>query len=104
MSFSYQTKASQQEVLQKSTAHLKAVGYHINTKGYVLEATDGRDYTTWVAVVLFVFLFIPFLIYWFTRKKNKIVVDTSASGAFTVTYDGSKAVIEAERLSNMLKA
>jgi len=104
MSFNYKTNMSQQEILQKSTAHLKALGYHVNTKGYVLEATDGRDYTTWIAVVLFLFFFIPFLIYWFTRKKNKIIVDASTPGVFVLTYDGSKAVIEAERLANMFKA
>jgi len=104
MSFSYPTRYPQGEVLSKAATHLKAVGYKIKTKGWVLEAVDGRDYTTWVAVVLFLFFFVGFLIYWFTRKKNKIIIDASLEGSFTITYEGSKAVVEAERLANMLKA
>ena len=103
MSFSYPSKFSQDTVLSKATTHLKAVGYKVKTKGYILEASNGRDYTTWIAVVLFLFFFIPFLIYWFTRKKNKITIDATSEASFTISYDGSKAVVEAERLSNMLK-
>jgi len=103
MSFSYKTELPQEELLSKANAHLKATGYRVKTKGYVLEAVNGRDYTTWIAVVLFLFFFIPFLIYWFTRKKNRVIIDASSSGKFTLTYDGSKAVIEAERLTNMFK-
>ncbi|MBS7635411.1 hypothetical protein KEJ34_08045 [Candidatus Bathyarchaeota archaeon] len=103
MSLSYPTKYSQGAVLSKATTHLKAIGYKVKTKGYILEAVNGRDYTTWVAVVLILFFFLGFLIYWFTRKKNKIVIDATSEGSFTITYDGSKAVIEAERLAKMLK-
>jgi hypothetical protein len=101
MSFSYNAKYDQGETLAKATAHLRAVGYKVKTKGYTIEAVDGRDYTTWVAVVLF--FFIPFLIYWFTRKKNRITV-FAEEGKFTITYDGQKAVVEAERLTNILRA
>ncbi|MFB0523187.1 MAG: hypothetical protein ACETV1_05440 [Candidatus Bathyarchaeia archaeon] len=62
MSFSHPTKYSQGAVLVKATTHLKAVGYKVETQGYILEAKDGRDYTTWIAVVLLLFFFIPFLI------------------------------------------
>ena len=103
MSFSYPTKYSRDAVLSKAIDHLKAVGYKVKTKGYVLEAVNGRDYTTWVAVVLVLFFFIGLLIYWVTRKKNRITVDASREGWVTITYDGSKAVVEAERLANMLK-
>ena len=104
MSFTYKTNLAQSEILSKSTDHLKAVGYSIQTKGLVLEATDGRDYTTWIAVILFLFLFIPFLIYWFTRKKNKVTVDVTQAGNITIKYEGSKAVSEAERLGKMFQS
>lgn len=103
MSFSYSTKYSQDALLSKATTHLKAVGYKIKTKGYVLEASDGRDYSTAWCVLFFLLGLIPFIIYWFTRKKNKITIDATTEGSFTITYDGSKAVTEAERLANMLK-
>jgi len=39
-----------------------------------------------------------------SRKKEKQNnVDVSTPGSFTVEYDGSKAVVEAERLANMFK-
>jgi cbb3-type cytochrome oxidase subunit 3 len=88
----------------KNEAHSKATRYKVEMKGYILEAVKGRDYTTWVAVVLFLLFFIGFVIYWFTRKKNRVTVDASTPGKFTLTYDGSKAVVEAERLANMFKA
>lgn len=94
----------QQEILSKANNHLKAVGYKVKTKGYILEAKNGRDYTTWIAVLLFLFFFIPFLIYWFTRTKNKVILDASTPGRFEINYEGSKAVNEAERLSRMLRA
>jgi len=103
MSFSHPTKYSQGAVLSKATTHLKAVGYKIKTKGYILEATNGRDYSTAWCILFFLLGIIPFLIYWFTRKKNKITIDATSEGSFAITYDGSKAVTEAERLSNMLK-
>jgi len=103
MSFTYPTSYSQEVILSKATAHLKAVGYKIKTKGYILEAVDGRDYSTAWCILFFLLGIIPFLIYWFTRKKNRITIDATSEGNFTITYDGNKAVIEAERLSNMLR-
>ncbi len=76
MSFRYPTRYSQGAVLSKYTDHLRAVGYKVKTKGFILETENGREYTTWVAVVLILF-FIGFLIYWFTRKKNRITVDAT---------------------------
>ena len=104
MSFTYKTGQSQEEMLRRANAHLKATGYKIKTKGYVLEGTNGRDFSTAWCILFFALGIIPFLIYWFTRKKNRITFDVSTLGSFTVTYDGSKAVAEAERLANMFKA
>lgn len=99
----YNTQLSQSEIISKSAAHLKAVGYKVKTKGLIVKAKNGRDYTTWVAVVLFLFMFIPFLIYWFTRKKNKLVVDATKERTVTINYDGRKAILEAEKLGNMFQ-
>ena len=68
-----------------------------------MEAKDGRNYSTAWCIIFFLLGFIPFLIYWFTRKKNRITVDASSEGIFTITYEGRKAAAEAERLANMLK-
>ena len=103
MSFSYPTKYSPDAILSKATTHLKAVGYKIKTKGFILEAVNGRDYSTAWCIIFFLLGIIPFLIYWFTRKKNRIIVDATSEGSFTITYEGSKAVTEAERLVNMFK-
>jgi len=117
MSFSYETDYLQNEILAKSSNHLKTMGYQVEPKGFLLKAINGRDYTTWVLVLLIVacilvtlFLIIIFWIvwivvpiYWFTRKKNVITVDASSKGKFTITYEGEKAFEEALRLSNMFR-
>jgi hypothetical protein len=79
------------------------VGFKVKTKGYLLEAVDGRDYSTAWCILFFCLGIIPFFIYWFTRKKNKVVIDVSKPNSFTITYEGVKAVREAERLANMFK-
>jgi len=66
----YNTQLSQSEIISKSAAHLKAVGYKVKAKKLIVKAKNGRDYTTWVAVVLFLFAFIPFLIY--LREAEKL--------------------------------
>lgn len=102
MSF-YPTKYSQGELLSKAATHLKAVGYDVNIKGYTLEAVDGKDYSK--LTVLFFLWFFPlgivlFLIYWFTRKKNRITLDATSEGSFIITYYGRKAAKDAKKLSN----
>jgi len=74
MSFTYKTSQSQEEMLRKTNAHLKVTGYKVKTRGYVLEGTNGRDYSTAWCILFFLLGIIPFLIYWFTRKKNRITL------------------------------
>ncbi len=125
MSFAYDTEFDREELLVRAFTHLRAVGFRVKTKGYILEAENGRDYSTlWCVVFLLLGItpfviygltggqagggalpisMIPFIIYWFTRKKNKIILDASASGKFRIEYNGVKALQEAERLANMFK-
>jgi hypothetical protein len=79
------------------------VGFKVKTKGYVIEATNGRDFSTAWCILFFLLGIIPFIIYWFTRKKNRITFDASSPNRFTIIYDGVKALHEAERLANMFK-
>jgi len=101
MSFTFKTGYSQDVIIFKATAHFHAVGYRVKTKGYILEAVNGRDYSTAWCIIFFLLGIIPFLIYWFTRKKNKIVLDVSKPGEITVTYSGRRAAEELERLRSM---
>jgi len=102
-SFEYDTELSRQDLLSKASSHLKAVGYGVVIKDNLLVATNGKVYNTLIAAVSFLFFLIPFFIYWFTRTRNKIVIDASIQGHFEIKYKGSKAASEAERLSHMFK-
>ena len=132
MSFTYETDIPPEELLVKASKHLKAVGFEVKTRGHILEAVNGRDYSVGWAIftlvisiiLLFMLLgpllpaiwwlgpltplalplaFLPFLVYWFSRKKNRLTLDVSIEGRFTITYDGVRALREAERLVNMFK-
>lgn len=132
MSFIHETDMSQQEILFQASSHLKAVGYRVKTKGYILETASGRDCSALVLFSLFLLIFGPFLIYWFsgyffyftsilvsvgsfllgsvllliywfTRPKNQVIIDTSTLGRFEIQYEGPKAANEAERLARMFK-
>ena len=102
MSFSVSTNLAPEVVLSRASDHLRAVGYKVKAEGVRVRGTNGREYTTWIAVVLFFFFFIPFLIYWFTRPKSTVEV-TATSGTCTMTYKGKRGLSEANNLASMLK-
>lgn len=111
MSFSYETDYSQNEIITECSSRLKASGYHIRQEGKILKATAGRDYNVWAIVgcVLLCLLtlligLIVLLVYYFTRTQNKIIIDTTYKGKFTIMYEGKKAIEEAQGLSNMLRS
>ncbi len=102
MSLSVDTKLSSGEALSKSAAHLRAVGFKTEITGNRLEAINGRDHNAVVTVLLIIFFFIPGLIYYFTRRKNRITV-ISEEGKASITYEGKKSFQEAEKLTVLLK-
>ena len=114
MSLSYKTDVSPEEILKNSSRHLEAEGYKVEQTGNTLEAVNGRDYHLAIivfgAVILFlIFLFLSILgsiigavvivIYYFTRNKNTVIVNTASKGSFTIMYYGKKAFHEAIKLS-----
>ena len=103
MSLSVETKLSSGEAISKSAAHLRAVGFKTEVIGNRLEAVDGRDHNAVVTVLLIIFLTIIGIIYYFTRKKNRMTV-ISEEGKVSITYEGKKSFTEAERLSALLKS
>ncbi|MBS7288406.1 MAG: hypothetical protein KIH01_06580 [Candidatus Freyarchaeota archaeon] len=82
MSFGYETLIPPEELLAKASSHLRTVGFKVKTKGYIIEAVDGRDYSTAWCILFFLLGIIPFIIYWFTRKKNKLTFDASKPNFF----------------------
>ena len=114
MSLSYKTDIPPEEILEKSSSHLEKEGYKVEQTGNTLEAVNGRDYH--LAIILFgliilflIFLFLSILgsiigavvivIYYFTRTKNTVIVNTASEGSFTIMYYGKKAFHEAIKLS-----
>jgi len=102
MSFSVSTTLAPEVILSRATDHLFAVGYDTDTDATHVHAFDGREYTLWIAICLFIFFFIPFLIYWFTRPKNMVEV-TATSGGCTIAYQGRKALSDANALADILR-
>ncbi len=111
MSFNYETDYSQNEIIVECSSRLRASGFHVRQEGNMLKATAGRDYSGWAIVgcVLLCLLslligLIVLLVYYFTRTQNKIVIDTTYEGKFTIMYEGKKAIEVAQGLSNMLRS
>ena len=115
------TKYSLEETLSKADMHLRASGYTVHAQGSTLQAVDRN--VSWSFIVLVVvlvlsiigalflslygsllvlFLLSIYLIAWFTKKQNRIVI-TVTVGQFAIQYDGRKALRDAEQLSNFLR-
>ena len=104
MSLSFDSKLSPGETVSKASAHLKAVGYKTKHKtGDRIEAVDGRDHNVIATVLLIIFLFPIGLIYYFTRKKNRIII-LAETGKCSLTYEGKKSYEEVQKLSSLLKS
>lgn len=95
-------KTDPSEVLVKAAAHLRAVGYEAEVEGNSIRAVDGRDYTAGWCVLFFLLGILPFLIYWFTRKENRITI-TAARGRLSITYDGRRGASDATMLMGVIK-
>ena len=89
-------------MLTRVSSHLKAVGFNTRMEGSRVEAVNGRDHNLIATVLLIIFAFPIGLIYYFTRKKNKITA-IAETNKCSLTYEGKKAFAEAEKLSQLLK-
>jgi len=122
MSISFETEENVEEILTRADTYLKTVGYNTKIEGYMLDAINGRDYIGWIAVLFLFFLIIPFLVYWFTRKRNRIKIIVSQSytsplyspsgiwkritlgpSKVEIEYRGKKAGRDAQNLYAMLR-
>ena len=122
MSISFETEENVEEILARADTYLKTAGYNTKIKGYMLDAINGRDYIGWIAVLFLLILIIPFLAYWFTRKRNRIKIIVSQSytsplyspsgiwkritlgpSKVEIKYAGKKAERDAQNLYTMLR-
>ncbi|WXG39461.1 MAG: zinc ribbon domain-containing protein [Candidatus Freyarchaeum deiterrae] len=78
MSLNYKTGYKQNEVITVSGDYLKEKGYETDTKGNVIEANMPDE------------------------KDNKIKVDATTKGKFTITFEGKKALEDAVNLFKTL--
>jgi len=91
------TKMDPSEALTRAEEHLRATGYKVKVGGNSLMAADGRDYSTAWCILFFILGILPFLIYWFTRKKNRVMI-TAGRGRLSITYDGRRGASDATML------
>ncbi|MBS7250561.1 MAG: zinc ribbon domain-containing protein [Candidatus Freyarchaeota archaeon] len=110
ISLGYVTGYSPSEIITESCSRLKASGYRVVQKGDLVIAKGGRDYNKWVivgCVILCLFSLLIglafLLIYYLTRTQNRITIDTSVKGRFTIMYEGRKATEDAKGLANVLR-
>ncbi|WXG39459.1 MAG: zinc ribbon domain-containing protein [Candidatus Freyarchaeum deiterrae] len=110
MSLSYETDYSRDEIIAECSSRLRG-RYYVKQEGNLLKATDGRDYSTGAIILCVIGILtitligvIAILVYWFTRTQNKIIIDITNKGKFTIMYEGKKATEDALGLSNMLRS
>ncbi len=120
----HSTKYSPEETLSKADMHLRASGYSVRVQGSTLRALHRPSGSLFGLVLVLVasilnvlflihfvltLFFLPiYIILWFTRWRNTIVITVTGgnddrTGWFAIQYDGSKAIRDAEQLSNMLQ-
>ncbi|WXG39460.1 MAG: hypothetical protein WED07_01275 [Candidatus Freyarchaeum deiterrae] len=110
-SLTYKTDYTRDQIVAECNSRLPKSGFHTRQEGNLVRSTDGRDYSTGIivaCVILCLFTLIIGLIvllaYYFTRTQNKIIIDMSTKGKFTITYEGKKATDLALGLSNVLRS
>jgi hypothetical protein len=128
---SHATKYSPEETLSRCESHLRAFGYSVRMQDSTLQALreerGGQYQWSFISLVVVLVIFIvnivvfivnplppidvlfwtlilpaAYVYRWFTRETDRIVVSV-AGGQFAIQYDGSKATLVAEQLSDMLR-
>jgi len=82
---------------------LENKGFKTQYQSQRLVAINGRDYSFAIMVLLILFFIPGFIIYWFTRKKNTIIIDITQTNKLLIKYGGSKAKKVVKELINNIQ-